>query len=141
MAGDYLKLVEQRLGVKFERVRKPELAGGLRPVEAPGDRHDHVCGCDSRTQANLGLYQTLHEDSHCDCYRPDVTYIADMRELAGKKVAVVDGYAVNDWIPRDFPEIRLVRFKTTQDCLKALQREKFLPILITYWSSVITWPG
>jgi len=52
----------------------------------------------------------------------DVTYIADMRELAGKKVAVVDGYAVNDWLPRDFPAIRLVRVTTAQAGLAALQR-------------------
>jgi PAS domain S-box-containing protein len=56
--------------------------------------------------------------------RTDVTYITHMQELAGKKVAVVDGYAVNDWIPRDFPEIRLIRVKTVQEGLEALQRRE-----------------
>jgi polar amino acid transport system substrate-binding protein len=36
----------------------------------------------------------------------NLTYISIMRELHGKKIAIVDGYAVNDWIPRDYPDIR-----------------------------------
>ena len=52
----------------------------------------------------------------------DVSYVADIRELFGKKVAVVKGYAVEDWVTRDFPEIQLVHAKSTLDSLKMLQK-------------------
>jgi signal transduction histidine kinase len=51
----------------------------------------------------------------------DVAYIANMRELAGRKVAVTDGYAVSEWIPRDFPDIQLVKVKNVQEGLEKLQ--------------------
>jgi PAS domain S-box-containing protein len=50
----------------------------------------------------------------------DITYISGMRELSGKKVAIVDGYAVNDWIPRDFPDIQLVKVKTAKEGIDLL---------------------
>ncbi|NJL32621.1 MAG: transporter substrate-binding domain-containing protein, partial [Chloroflexaceae bacterium] len=54
----------------------------------------------------------------------DVTYIDEMEELHGKKVAVVKDYAVEEWISRDDPEIRLVRVQTVQEGLEKLQREE-----------------
>ena len=56
----------------------------------------------------------------------DVTYVGNMHQLEGKKVAVVDGYAVCDWIPRDFPGVELVKVKTTKAGIDLLQaREVF----------------
>lgn len=52
----------------------------------------------------------------------DVTYLANMQALSGKKVAVVAGYAVNDWIPKDFPNIRLVKVSSARDGLYLLQQ-------------------
>ena len=52
----------------------------------------------------------------------DVTYIGHMRELEGKKVAVVAGYAVTDWIPRDFPDIELVEVQNAREGLERLQQ-------------------
>jgi PAS domain S-box-containing protein len=37
------------------------------------------------------------------------------------KVAVADSYAVSDWIPRDFPDIQLVKVKNVQEGLEKLQ--------------------
>jgi hypothetical protein len=55
--------------------------------------------------------------------RSDVTYI-HMGELSGKDVAVVDGYAVNDWIPRDFLRIRLIKVKNAEEGLCLVQKGK-----------------
>ena len=48
--------------------------------------------------------------------------LATMRELEGKKVAVVDGYVSNEWIRRDFPDIQLVKVKTVKEGLDRLQK-------------------
>ena len=52
----------------------------------------------------------------------DVTYVADMSQLSGKRVAVVDGYAVADWIPRDFPDITLVKVRDVRAGLELLEQ-------------------
>ncbi len=124
MSADYLILIEQRLGIKFEKVR----ALSWQDAYARMKRHE----IDMTTSVAV----TLEREKFWTFTRPymkipvviianaDVTYIADIRELEGKKVAVVDGYAVADWIPRDFPTIELVRVKTVQEGLQALQRGK-----------------
>ena len=122
MANDYLRLVEQRLGVQFARVRNlswQEAYARLKRGEI--DMTTSVAVTPEREEF-WAFTQPYMRIPIVIVAHADVTYIADMRELAGKKVAVVDGYAVNDWLPRDFPAIRLVRVTTAQAGLAALQR-------------------
>ncbi|MDD4880519.1 MAG: transporter substrate-binding domain-containing protein, partial [Gallionellaceae bacterium] len=122
MTADYLNLIEQRLGVKFERVH------GLSWQEAYArlKRHEidlttSVAVTPERTEF-WAFTQPYMRIPVVIVTRQEVTYIADLRELAGKRVAVVAGYAAADWLPRDFPEIRLVRVKTAKEGLEQLQR-------------------
>ncbi len=122
MTRDYLSLIEQRLGVKFEWVRNlswQEAYARLKRGEI--DMTTSVAATPERKEfwAFTKPYMRM---PIVIATHPDVTFIAHMRELAGKNVAVVEGYAVTDWIPRDFPEIRLVRVQTAQEGLEALQR-------------------
>ena len=52
--------------------------------------------------------------------RGDVSYIGGLDELHGEKVAVNAGYAVEEWLVRDYPEINLVRVATTREALEEL---------------------
>jgi PAS domain S-box-containing protein len=122
MAGDYLALIEQMLPVKFERV----LGLSWQEAYAKMQRHeiDMTTSVASTPEREVfwAFTKPYMKIPIVILTHADVTYIADMRELAGKKVAVVAGYAVTDWIPRDFPEIELVRVETVEAGLKALQR-------------------
>ncbi len=122
MSEDYLTLIEQRLGVTFERVRTPswqEAYARLKRWEI--DMTTSVAVTPERAEF-WAFTKPYMEIPIVIIAHADVTYIADMQELAGEKVAVVDGYAVNDWIPRDFSAIQLVKVDTVQDGLQALQR-------------------
>jgi PAS domain S-box-containing protein len=122
MSGDYLRLVEKRLGVKFERVQNlswREAYARLKRWEI--DMTTSVAVTPQRaefwafTKPYLSIPIVIATQS-------DVVYLADIRELFGKKVAVVEGYAIEDWLSKDFPEIRPVHVKTTLDGIKMLQR-------------------
>jgi PAS domain S-box-containing protein len=122
MSEDYLNLIERRLGVKFERVRVAswqEAYAGLR--QRTIDMTTSVAVTPEREQfwAFTKPYMRI---PIVIVTRPEVAYIGSMRELAGKKIAVVAGYAVNDWIPSDFPKIHLAQVKTVREGLEALQR-------------------
>ena len=124
MAEDYLRLLEQRLDMKFERVRNlswQEAYARLKRWEI--DMTTSVAVTPERA-AFWAFTKPYMSIPIVIATHQDVTCIADMRELSGKKVAVVDGYAVNDWIPRDFPGIQLLRVKTAQEGLEALQRDE-----------------
>jgi two-component system sensor histidine kinase EvgS len=124
MAGDYLKLIEQRLGVTFERVKNlswQEAYARLKRWEI--DMTTSVAVTPERAEF-WAFTRPYMKIPIVIVASVDVAYIADMQELAGKKVAVVDGYAACDWLPRDFPAIKLVKVKTVQEGLETLLRGK-----------------
>jgi PAS domain S-box-containing protein len=122
ISEDYLNLVEKRLGVAFQRVRGlswQEAYGRLRKWEL--DMTVSVARTPDR-EIFWAFTKPYMSTPIVILTENDVTYIDNMRELKGKKVAVVDGYAVNDWIPRDYPDIRLVKVKNTREALDLLER-------------------
>ncbi|MBE0603613.1 MAG: PAS domain S-box protein, partial [Deltaproteobacteria bacterium] len=122
MAEDYLKLIEERVGVRFERVKNlswQEAYARLKKWEI--DFTTSVAVTPERT-GFWTFTRPYMEIPIVIAAKSDVTYIAGMKNLAGKKVAVVDGYAVSDWIPRDFPGIRLVKVRNAKEGLDLLQQ-------------------
>jgi two-component system, NarL family, sensor histidine kinase EvgS len=122
MSGDYLNLVEHRLGVKFERVQNLS----WQEVYARQKRWEiDVATCVAATPPRLEFWAFTKPYLRIPiaiATQLDVTYIADMKELFGKRVALVEGYDIDDWISKDFPEISLARVKAPQEGLALLQR-------------------
>ena len=54
--------------------------------------------------------------------RRDRPFVGSLEELIGQKVAVVSGYAAEQWIARDLPGIIKVPVQTTEDALKSLKK-------------------
>ncbi|GAB6192176.1 transporter substrate-binding domain-containing protein [Desulfocastanea catecholica] len=96
MSGDYLNLVEQRLGVTFKRLSNltwQETYSRQKRWEI--DMATCVAVTPERTEfwAFTKPYMSI---PIVIATQLDVPYIADMNELFGKKVAVVKGYATKD---------------------------------------------
>lgn len=53
----------------------------------------------------------------------DFSFISDIKTLVGKKVAVVDGYAPQDMLIRDYPELSLFPVKNIADGLNAVRHD------------------
>ena len=121
MTSDYLKLIEERLGIKFERVTNlswQEAYARMKRWEIDMTTTVSVTSERREFWAFTKTYMTM---PIVVVTRTDVPYVADLRELAGKKVVVVDGYIASDSIARDYPEIPLVRVKTTAEALTLLE--------------------
>jgi PAS domain S-box-containing protein len=122
IAESYLQLVEQRLGITFERVPGLSWQEGMARLQR---RDIDMTICLSKTPERiqfLSFTKPYLKIPIVILAREAVTYIGDMRELSEHKVAVVDGYALAEWISRDFPDIHLVKVKTVEDGLHRLQR-------------------
>jgi len=50
--------------------------------------------------------------------RNDVSYIGNLNNLAGKRVGVVKGYAISEWLARDYPDLKLQAVPSIVDALK-----------------------
>jgi PAS domain S-box-containing protein len=124
IANDYLKLVEERLGVTFERVRGlswQESYARLKRWEL--DMTTSVTATPER-EAIWAFTRPYMKAPIVILTRADVPYIAGMPELAGKKVAVVDGYIAAESIPRDFPEIRLIKVGSVREGIDLLGKDE-----------------
>ena len=122
MSSDYLNIIEQRLGIRFERVRHlnwQEAYARLKRWDIDMTTSVTVTPERNKFWAFTKPYMNI---PIVIVTRMDVTYIGNMRELSGKKIAVVDGYAVTDWIPRDFPNIELIKVRNAEEGLEVLQR-------------------
>lgn len=124
MSEDYLELIEQRLGVRFERVTglswqdAYEMLGRWEidmttSVAATSER----AGFWAFTQPYLTLPVVI-------LTRSDVLYVGSLDELSGMEVAVVDGYVAGEWIARDFPAVQLIEVATVRDGLELLQGQE-----------------
>ncbi|MBX9935813.1 MAG: EAL domain-containing protein [Burkholderiaceae bacterium] len=123
MAKDYATLIEQRLGQNFEYVvnHLSWEEGYTRLQRGEIDMTTSVTETSKRlefwafTKPYMNIPVVIATQQH-------VAYIANMHELDGKRVAVVGGYAVMEWIARDFPQIQLVKVKNSLDGLQRLQQ-------------------
>jgi two-component sensor histidine kinase/ABC-type amino acid transport substrate-binding protein len=122
MSQDYLEIIRKLLGIKFTAVKGPswnELFARLKRHEI--DMTTCVAATPDRKEfwAFTRPYLTI---PIVIATQLNVTYIAEMHELSGQRVAVVDDYALEEWISKDFPEIVLIPVKTPLEGLEKLQR-------------------
>lgn len=64
----------------------------------------------------------------------EVAYINDLQQLAGRRVAVVENYAVHDLLVQDYPSIELVAAPSLSDALRLLaagEVEAFVGSIVT----------
>ncbi|MFA6224567.1 MAG: PAS domain S-box protein [Desulfomonilaceae bacterium] len=122
ISNDYLRLIEERLGVKFERT----LSLNWQDSYARLKRWDiDMTTCVAPTPERERFWAFTRPYMNIPIViltRTDVTYIGNIRELNRKKVAVVDGYAAGEWLLRDFPDIPLVKVRTVKEGLDLLQK-------------------
>ncbi len=129
ISNDYLQLIEQRLGIKFERVRNldwQEAYARLQRWEI--DMTTSVSPTPLRREfwAFTKPYMNIRV---VIVTRENVTYVSGLHALAGREIAVVDGYIASEIIPRDFPDIQLVKVKTVKEGLDLLQRDEVFAVV------------
>ncbi|OVE80813.1 hypothetical protein BVY04_04840 [bacterium M21] len=124
MSLDYLSQLEELIGVKFEickglkwqeaisRVQQKE-ADMFVSVAKTAEREQFAVFTETYTTMPINIFA-----------RSDVSYVGNLRALHGKKVAVIGGYAIHDWLKRDYPEIELVPVQSIPIALGALERGK-----------------
>ncbi len=119
--NDYLRLVEARIGITFQRVRCKNWQEAYTRLKSWDiDMTTTV----AETPGRLPFWSFTRPYMSIPIVlltRSDVTYILGMRELAGKKVAVVDGYLACEMMARDYPDIQLVKVRSIKEGIELAQ--------------------
>jgi|GEM_PF-740986 len=121
LTNDYLELIEKRINFTFKRSPPMDWRDAYRKLQSwEIDMTTSVTETDSRkafwifTKSYIKIPLVILTHS-------DVSYIGDMKDLTREKIAVVDGYAVAEWIAHDYPDITLVKVATVKEGLHRLQ--------------------
>jgi signal transduction histidine kinase/ABC-type amino acid transport substrate-binding protein len=120
MAADFLKLLSERTGLQFEPV---PLNAEQRAVLDPVKRGVDGVALSAFTPRRAEFYDTTESVLEFPAYmltRRSADPIFTPLDMNGKKVAVVSGYASEEYLREYYPKLTLVPFATTSDGLKAL---------------------
>ncbi len=124
IASDYMKLIEKKLGVRFEQEKDkpwPEV------VEAVKARKLDVFSC---------IAKNVQRMEYVNFTRPylsfpmviitsnEVSYIDGVNDLIDMTVSVVDGYATHEYLTTNHPELTLYVVDTSEAGLAAVSQGK-----------------
>jgi len=124
LSADFLKRLEKMLGIKFEYVTGQswvEMINNFRKGEIDlftslnrtPEREKYMHFSDTYTRFPIGIFGG-----------PDMPFINNMAELHNKKTGVVNGYASQELLETNFPEIKLVKSTDPVAALDLLSRGK-----------------
>lgn len=120
IASNYLALISQKTGINF--VREPTSVWS-QSVEKINSRQADMYTCLTRTPTRekvVNFTQPYIIMPQVFITRNDVKFITDIKELYGKKVVFVEGYAQNELIQKEHPQIQSVIVKDIVDAFKAV---------------------
>jgi PAS domain S-box-containing protein len=124
IAIEYLHRLEQMLDVRFEIIQNrswQELMqmGRLRQADL------FPCVAETSKRKEFLTFTEPYISTPIVLFsKAGAAYVQDFRFLAGKKVAVVQDYAAEDYIRDDHPSITLVPVKTMAEGLKLVSRDE-----------------
>ena len=120
VAGDYLRLIEERLGIRFAIHEYRSFAATL---EAARDRHIDIVpfavATDDRREY-LDFTQPFFDTRDRILVRAGSDEQIEFRELSGLSVGLVEGYALQADIETNHPDINLVLMPNELEGLRAL---------------------
>lgn len=124
MAADYLRLIERKLGIRFQIVKDkawPEILEMAKQGEL---------------DMLAAAVQTPDRQQYLDFSAPYVSapaviiaddrlgYLGSPKLLAGRQVSVVKGYFVQELLARDYPDIETISCNSVEDALSLLTKGK-----------------
>jgi PAS domain S-box-containing protein len=121
VSNDYLKLIELKIGIQFERVNChtwQEAYSKLKKWEID------MTTCVNRTPDREQFWAFTKPYNTFPIViltHTDVTYISDIKELAGKKVAVIEGYSSSEQLIKDYPGLDYVPVKNIYEGIQKLE--------------------
>ncbi|MFO1423708.1 MAG: ABC transporter substrate-binding protein [Candidatus Competibacteraceae bacterium] len=120
MTVEYLDRLGELLGVRFESVPFPTWIEALRQLDSG---EVGLLPAVAQTTGRLRRFRFTNPYLTFPVAifaLVDAPFVGSLEALVGKRVAVVNDYAIQEWLRQDHPEIRLVPVATTEAGLRAV---------------------
>jgi len=121
---DYLNLIETNIDYRFEKVYYQTWQDMLKDAKA--DKLDVLIEIQQTEERNQYLHFTkpIYSHPHSIIIKNGEKQKLNLNDLTNKKVAVVDQYAIHEFLIKNYPEIELLPFNNEEQCIQALYNEK-----------------
>lgn len=119
VSASYLKLLEKRLGIKFEIDFSHSTWSDS--LNALTNKRLDMLSCTAITpkrKDGMKFSRPYMKQSIVIVANSHVGYVHGIDDLMGKKVAVVQSYATEEFLEKNHPNIHIVRAKTSLDALR-----------------------
>jgi diguanylate cyclase (GGDEF)-like protein/PAS domain S-box-containing protein len=121
---DYLDRLQNILGIKFQIAKELTWQEAVQKmknhdvdmftsVALTAERQDYLEFTEPYVHLPIRIYA-----------RDDVSYIGGLENMSDRSVAITGGYAIEDWLRRDYPELNLIPVDTPLDALELVSSGK-----------------
>ena len=124
IASDYVRLLNERLGMRMTPVRDLEWVEVLEGAKA--GRID-VLPCANKTSERseyLNFTKPYLIFPVVIATRQDFPFVSGVQDFKPGKIAVIKGRAVQEWLKRDYPSMEFFFVEDSEEALKALSEGK-----------------
>ena len=118
IASDYLTLIGQKLGITFKSLPSPSWADSLENVKQGRADLVTVAAYTAERAEYMHFTSSYIEIPDVILVRKNINKPMTLDDFKGKEIAVIEGWAANDYIREKYPEIHL---KLVADVQKGLE--------------------
>ena len=119
-AADYIKLIEQKLNIKFDFLKNTPWNGVLNKIK---QNNLNMLSCASITEERkkyLNFTKPYLSFTNVLLAKNDKTYIKNFNKLNNKKLAAIKGSAIQEHLENKFPKIKLLLVNSLKEGIKAV---------------------
>lgn len=123
ISADYIKLLEQRLGVKFEVSKERKSWSDILDSAEQGEIDVLACAVKTpHRETYLNFSKSYLNSSAVIISEQSNGYIGTLDQLSGKRVAIQKGHYTEELLAQDYPEIIVITTDTTKDALQLVSK-------------------
>lgn len=120
VASSYLELIAQKTGITFVRVPTNVWSQSVEKINArQADMYTCLTQTPSREKV-VNFSKPYIIMPQVFVTKKEVGFITDIKELYGKKIALVEGYALSETIGKEHPKIETLMVKNITEAFKAV---------------------
>ncbi len=124
IAASYIRLIEERLNIRFKIHPGPTFKGMLEKVRAGHLKVGATIVENEERAKDLVFSKSFFEARRVIVARRNAYQYQTIKELSGKTVAIETDFSTAKQLSSSYPEIKLIYFDSTLDALKAVSWEQ-----------------
>ena len=124
LSSSYIELLSKKTGIKFKRVHTNRWADSVKKINSKkADLYTCVAQTDSRKKV-VSFSDSYLKMPQVFVTNKNVNFIADIKELYGEKIVLVEGYYITEMIKKEHPKIKILEVKTIREAFEAITKNE-----------------